>query len=58
MKKYSFIFRKCSRHRSAKWMDLGDSTSTAMVFDVFFERGGSTIETEALFQRQKGSLHL
>lgn len=39
-------------------MDLGDSTSTAMGFDVFFEREGSTIETEALFQRQKGSSHL
>lgn len=48
-KKPSFVFRKGIKHRCAKWMDSGDSHSTAMLFDVFFERGGSAIETDALF---------
>lgn len=37
-KKYSVIVRKGSRHRSAKWMDLEASNSTAVPSDVVFER--------------------
>lgn len=57
-KKYSVIVRKGSRHRSAKWMDLEASNSTAVPSDVVFERGGSATETDTLFQRQNGSSHL
>lgn len=47
----SVIARKGSRHRSAKCMDLENSNSTAVASDAVFERGGSAIETDILFQR-------
>lgn len=50
-KNNSAIARNGSRHRSAKCMDLENSNSTAVASDIVFERGGSAIEADTLFQR-------